>query len=348
MEGFKSKYTHELAICRDPGRQLELLVAIIKNGVLYEDLDQEIKDYYNLPVNDEGIDVVVLENNKIIEVYQCKNTTKMIIGAHELGTFFNLYLHILNKYFDESFNNSYKSKNFYEMMPKKYIVGNLITKFRDTIDDVIRIDIDEELKKYFPNTIKHIREIILFEFGGDFGYLHSLSKQSLERSQYQLRVNEWFSGLAKIFKLVLDDRELINENKTDEMIKNICSKIIELKKNFETNPNFENEFSLANKDKDWLLKLRKHIIETNYLTLTLPFSNLGYLLNINSKHNSLKFDRDFEMITTFNNTDRLKIAYSNLRLYIKPNEEFEFYYDSELSKIIGNKIKHYWFINGLF
>lgn len=355
MAHFKSKYIKELSNCRDPGRQLELIVAINKNGLLYEDLSLDIKKFYNLPVIDEGIDVVVLDKSYISEVYQCKNTTKMIIGAHELGTFFNLYLHILKKHVELFTQDDFSC---YKNFPKKFIVGNLNTKFRDTIDDIIRIDVEEELKKYLPNNIKHIREMIQYEFGGDLGFLHSINKNSVERQEYQIRVNEWFSGLSKIFRLVVDDKELFNETKTDDFIKKQCSKIIELKKSFEINPYYEDNFTKLNIGKDWLIKLRKVITEMNFMTITLPNSSIGYLLNINSKYNTYELNkiindistRDtlIETVSEHNKTGKFKIVYNNLHMYIDKNINADFYYDDELSKIIHVPKKHYWLIDGWF
>ena len=343
MAEFKQKYINELSKCRDPGRQLELIIAINKNGLLYEDVNIDIKKFYNLPIIDEGIDVIVLQNGIISEVYQCKNTTKMIVGAHELGTFFNLYLHILIKHLNAKLDHN--------NIPRKFVVGNLNTKFRDTIDDIIRIDVEEELKKYLPNNLNHIRELILYNFGGDFGYLHSMPKNSIQRKEYQIRVNEWFSGLSKIFKPVVKDEDLFNETRDDEFVEMMCNKIIELKKIFETNPLFENDFTQEHNLKHWLIKLRKTIIEMNYMKITLPMSNCSYLLNINSKYNTRDFinsNKSFEICGEYNQTNKIKINYGCLYLYLPKDEDIDFYYDDEKSKIACEYKKKYWLINGWF
>lgn len=120
---------------RDIERQFELIIAINKNDLLYEDVNIDIKRFYNLPLIDEGIDVIVLQNGLISEVYQFKKYNKMIVGVHELGTFFNLCLHILIKYLN--------AKLGHDNIQHEFIVGNLNTKFIDTIDDIIRINVDE-------------------------------------------------------------------------------------------------------------------------------------------------------------------------------------------------------------
>lgn len=343
---FKSKYIKELSTCRDRGRQLELIVAINKNGLLYEDLSDSIKQFYNLPTIDEGIDVVVLEGSLISEVYQCKNTTKMIIGAHELGTFFNLYLHIIKKHIEDIDT---------DFFPQKFIVGNLGTKFRDTIDDIIRVDVKEELKKYLPNNINHIRDIIQHEFGGDFGFLHSKTVSDITRQIYQIRVDSWFSGLAKIFRLVVNDEELFNETRSDEFIKEQCLKIFYLKKNFERNPFYEDDFTREHSSKEWLIKLRKVITDLNYMTLTLPNSSKGFLLNVCGSYNTFELlnqttetEHIFETCVAQNKTPKFKIKYNNLRIYINKDTDTDFKYDFEQSKILTEVRKHYWLFNGWF
>ena len=67
-------------------RKLELITAYKNNSLLYEDVPENIKEKYNLPSRDEGIDVVKLENDNIIETYQCKDYNGYC-SNHSLGTY---------------------------------------------------------------------------------------------------------------------------------------------------------------------------------------------------------------------------------------------------------------------
>ena len=121
------------------GRKLELITAYKNNSLLYEDVPEYIKDKYDLPSRDEGIDVIKLNNEEIIETYQCKDYgSKGSSGAkapyngrvsnHKLGTYFGFHL--------------YQLKN----IPFN-IVGSTNTVFNSTIKPII-YDINEDFGEY--------------------------------------------------------------------------------------------------------------------------------------------------------------------------------------------------------
>lgn len=121
------------------GRKLELITAYKNNSLLYEDVPEYIKDKYDLPSRDEGIDVIKLSDEEIIETYQCKDYgSKGSSGAkapyngrvsnHKLGTYFGFHL--------------YQLKN----IPFN-IVGSTNTVFNSTIKPII-YDINEDFGEY--------------------------------------------------------------------------------------------------------------------------------------------------------------------------------------------------------
>ena len=75
-------------------RKLELITAYKNKSLLYEDVPEYIKEKYNLPSRDEGIDVVKLDNETIIETYQCKDYNGYV-SNHSLGTYFAFHLYKL-------------------------------------------------------------------------------------------------------------------------------------------------------------------------------------------------------------------------------------------------------------
>ena len=109
------------------GRKLELITAYKNNSLLYEDVPEYIKDNYDLPSRDEGIDVVKLNNEEIIETYQCKDYNGRV-SNHKLGTYFGFHL--------------YQLKN----IPFN-IVGSTNTVFNSTIKPII-YDVNEDFGEY--------------------------------------------------------------------------------------------------------------------------------------------------------------------------------------------------------
>ena len=75
-------------------RKLELITAFKNKSLLYEDVPEYIKEKYDLPTRDEGIDVVKLNNETIIETYQCKDYNGYV-SNHSLGTYFAFHLYKL-------------------------------------------------------------------------------------------------------------------------------------------------------------------------------------------------------------------------------------------------------------
>lgn len=109
------------------GRKLELITAYKNNSLLYEDVPEYIKDNYDLPSRDEGIDVVKLNNEEIIETYQCKDYNGRV-SNHKLGTYFGFHL--------------YQLKN----IPFN-IVGSTNTIFNSAIKPII-YDVNEDFGEY--------------------------------------------------------------------------------------------------------------------------------------------------------------------------------------------------------
>ena len=75
-------------------RKLELITAYKNKSLLYEDVPEYVKEKYDLPSRDEGIDVVKLHNETIIETYQCKDY-EGYVSNHSLGTYFAFHLYKL-------------------------------------------------------------------------------------------------------------------------------------------------------------------------------------------------------------------------------------------------------------
>ena len=113
------------------GRKLELITAYKNNSLLYEDVPEYIKDKYNLPSRDEGIDVIKLNNEEIIETYQCKDYNGRV-SNHKLGTYFGFHL--------------YQLKN----IPFN-VVGSTNTVFNSTIKPII-YDVNENFGEYIEET----------------------------------------------------------------------------------------------------------------------------------------------------------------------------------------------------
>jgi superfamily II DNA or RNA helicase/uncharacterized membrane protein len=109
------------------GRKLELITAYKNNSILYEDVPEYIKDKYGLPSRDEGIDVIKLNNEEIIETYQCKDYNGRV-SNHKLGTYFGFHL--------------YQLKN----IPFN-IVGSTNTLFNSAIKPII-YDVNEDFGEY--------------------------------------------------------------------------------------------------------------------------------------------------------------------------------------------------------
>ena len=81
--------TSEFAI--NKWRKLELITAYKNKSLLYEDVPEYIKEKYDLPSRDEGIDIIKLDDETIIETYQCKDYNGYV-SDHELGTYFGFHL----------------------------------------------------------------------------------------------------------------------------------------------------------------------------------------------------------------------------------------------------------------
>ena len=125
-------YLYELSTSKfviNKWRKLELITAYKNKSLLYEDVPEYIKEKYDLPSRDEGIDIVKLNDETIIETYQCKDYgSKVSSGAktpyngyvsnHALGTYFAFHLYKLK---DIPFN----------------VVGSNNTKFNSMITPII-------------------------------------------------------------------------------------------------------------------------------------------------------------------------------------------------------------------
>ena len=99
-------YLYELSTSKfaiNKWRKLELITAYKNKSLLYEDVPEYIKEKYDLPSRDEGIDIVKLNGETIIETYQCKDYgssgTKApyncYVSNHALGTYFAFHLYKL-------------------------------------------------------------------------------------------------------------------------------------------------------------------------------------------------------------------------------------------------------------
>lgn len=111
------------------GRKLELITAYKNKGLVYSDIPEFIKEEYELPSRDEGIDVIKFDEKlKIIEVFQCKDF-KNYVDDHHLGTFYSM----LYKY--PCFNNI-----------KAYCVGSKTTRFKKNTKNIINYDLEVESK----------------------------------------------------------------------------------------------------------------------------------------------------------------------------------------------------------
>ena len=88
------------------GRKLELITAIEKIGLIYEDVPKYIKKEYNLPNHDEGIDIIKLNSDVKIETcFQCKDYNGYV-SHHCLGTFYSFKMY--NEKFKDIFFFAYK------------------------------------------------------------------------------------------------------------------------------------------------------------------------------------------------------------------------------------------------
>lgn len=69
------------------GRKLELITAYKNKSLMYQDVPLYIKEQYELPKRDEGIDVIKINSeSKILKCFQCKDYNGLA-NDHSLGTF---------------------------------------------------------------------------------------------------------------------------------------------------------------------------------------------------------------------------------------------------------------------
>ena len=107
------------------GRKLELITAYKNKSLMYEDIPNFIKEKYDLPIRDEGIDVIKLSPKlKILECFQCKDFNGYV-SNHDLGTFYAFKIN----------NDKFKETPF-------TIVGSNNTKFPKNVK-YISYDINE-------------------------------------------------------------------------------------------------------------------------------------------------------------------------------------------------------------
>ena len=111
------------------GRKLELITAYKNKALVYSDVPEFIKERYDLPSRDEGIDVIKFNDKlEIKEVFQCKDY-KNYVNDHDLGTFYGM----LHKY--SCFKNAIA-----------YCVGSKTTRFKKNTKNVINYDLEIESK----------------------------------------------------------------------------------------------------------------------------------------------------------------------------------------------------------
>ena len=140
-----------------PWRKLELITAYKNKALMYEDVPEYIKEKHNLPTRDEGIDVIKIENGKIIKVYQCKCYIQKTICKSDLHSFYQ-YQQIKYNLTDVEF----------------IITCALTTKINKSIIH-IKYDIDEEFQiEEIQDDINIIKPISLREY----------QKESIEKIQY--------------------------------------------------------------------------------------------------------------------------------------------------------------------
>lgn len=95
-----------------PGRKLELITAYKNKSLMYQDVPLYIKERYELPKRDEGIDVIKINSDsKILKCYQCKDYNGLA-DDHSLGTFWKTMI------------DNYNLKNV-----EFAVVGSLTTRF---------------------------------------------------------------------------------------------------------------------------------------------------------------------------------------------------------------------------
>lgn len=101
IENKLNDYLYELSTSKfviNKWRKLELITAYKNKSLLYEDVPEHIKEKYDLPSRDEGIDIIKLNNETIIETYQCKDYNGYV-SNHSLGTYFAFHLYKLIRFF---------------------------------------------------------------------------------------------------------------------------------------------------------------------------------------------------------------------------------------------------------
>lgn len=150
-----------------PGRKLELITAVEKIGLIYEDVPKYIKKEYNLPNRDEGIDVIKLDDDgKIKACFQCKDFDGYV-SHHCLGTFYSFK--VCNEKFKDipficigSITTKFPSGSIFEL----YDVDNYIVKDHQNTSETNEMDNNEEPKKMHPlrqyqlESIEHIEAAI--------------------------------------------------------------------------------------------------------------------------------------------------------------------------------------------
>ena len=120
-------------------RKLELITAYKNNALMYEDVPEYIKEKYDLPPRDEGIDVIKLNNETIIGTYQCKDYNGYV-SNHALGTYFAFHLYKLR---DVPFNIVGSSNS---------VFNSMVTPIIYDTNEIFDFNTESELEKIISQT----------------------------------------------------------------------------------------------------------------------------------------------------------------------------------------------------
>ena len=137
-------YLYELSLNNfviNSWRKLELITAYKNKSLLYEDVPEYIKEKYDLPSRDEGIDVIKLNDETIIETYQCKDYNGYV-SNHALGTYFAFHLYKLK---DIPFNIVGSSNS---------VFNSIVTPIIYDTNEIFDFKTDPKLEKNISQTLR--------------------------------------------------------------------------------------------------------------------------------------------------------------------------------------------------
>ena len=145
------------------GRKLELITAYKNKSLMYQDVPLYIKEQYELPKRDEGIDVIKINSDsKILKCFQCKDYNGLA-DDHSLGTFW------------KTMADNYKLNNI-----EFAAVGSLTTRFSKS---------HKHLEHIYYDTTEfdedHIEEIKTEE---------QINKPEIELRHYQKKAIEYIDN----------------------------------------------------------------------------------------------------------------------------------------------------------